>query len=192
MRVHTSFVSPCLPYFSKRKCCIVSKLWTKILAKKNGKIILFADNVPCQLFPLLDCFSLHVIHLSIWKNTTYIYILYFNILTLRRNIKATKIYEVPLSDGKKYIGETSRPLATRLKEHAEAVRKLDVTRNAIAQYVATSTARPIWEETRILAREENWYRRRVKEAIWIERQENLNRNHGLEEVTAAWQVNNLD
>jgi hypothetical protein len=109
-----------------------------------------------------------------------------------REKKCNVIYEVPLSDGKKYIGETSRPLATRLKEHAEAVRKLDVTRNAIAQYVATSTARPIWEETRILAREENWYRRRVKEAIWIERQGNLNRNHGLEEVTAAWQLNNLD
>ena len=105
-----------------------------------------------------------------------------------REKRCNVVYEVPLTDGKKYIGETSRPLAVRLKEHAEAVKRLEVNKNAIAEYVATSNAKPLWEKSRILAREENWYQRRVKEAMWIERrQENINRNHGLEEITKAWQ-----
>ena len=79
------------------------------------------------------------------------------------------VYEVPLFDGNMYIGETSRPLATRLKEHADSVRKLEVDKNAIAQHVAIANAKPLWHGAKILAREENCIERRVKDALYLDR-----------------------
>ena len=67
------------------------------------------------------------------------------------------------------------------------MRKFETERNAIAKHVSTTDARPLWNETKILAREDNWYQRRVKEALWIERRGSINRNHGLEDVMLTWQ-----
>ena len=96
------------------------------------------------------------------------------------------IYSIPFTDEQTYIGETGRPLETRLKEHREAVKKLDTQKSAIAEHVANTASMPIWKDTQILAEETDWYRRRVKEAIWIDRKSTVNRSHGLEDVTKYW------
>ena len=99
------------------------------------------------------------------------------------------IYEIPCTDGKSYIGETCRPLKTRLHEHKEAIRKLDIQKSALAEHIATSNARPCWENVKILAHESHWYKRRLKEALWIERKSTINRNHGLENISKIWKQN---
>lgn len=96
------------------------------------------------------------------------------------------VYSIPFTDGKTYIGETGRPLEKRLKEHQEAVKKLDTHKSAVAEHVASTSSMPIWKETEIVCEENNWFKRRVKEAIWIERKATINRSHGLEGITKFW------
>ena len=88
------------------------------------------------------------------------------------------------------MGETSRTLSARIKEHKEAVRRFDTERNALAHHIATTNAKPLWDEVNILAKDGKWSHRRMKEAIWIDRQGSLNRNHGLEDITKYW--NSMD
>lgn len=104
--------------------------------------------------------------------------------------KCNIVYSVPFSDGNMYIGETSRPLETRIKEHKEAVRRLDTQKSAIAQHVAQTLTPPLWNEVKILTQEDNWYRRRIKEALWIDRKGKINRSHGLETISNYWVSSN--
>ena len=81
------------------------------------------------------------------------------------------VYSVPCS-GRIYIGETGRCLSVRIQEHKRAVRILD-TRNALATHIAEFLDHSIeWEKSSIKEHESNWYRRKVKEGIWIKMTEN--------------------
>jgi predicted GIY-YIG superfamily endonuclease len=88
------------------------------------------------------------------------------------------IYHIKCSDcHHNYIGETGRNMETRLKEHTS--RKGTVS--AIKDYLTETGHSCTMNEVSILDREENWYRRKVKEALMILRHEpSLNRDRGLE------------
>ena len=76
-----------------------------------------------------------------------------------------------------YIGETSRNMGTRFKEHT--TRKGTVS--AVKEHLNDSKHSCSIENVKILDREENWHRRKIKEAIMIQRhQPTLNRDKGLE------------
>lgn len=96
------------------------------------------------------------------------------------------IYKIKCSDGNCYIGETSRTLEQRVKEHKEAYKKMQGKSSAIAEYSINNGVVPLWNEVEILAKEKDWRKRRIKEALHIERYGSLNRNHGLDEVTNWW------
>ena len=101
--------------------------------------------------------------------------------------KCNVIYEIPCSDGKTYIGETSRPLHQRIKEHKEALRNLKSQSSAIVEHITSSVnVAPMWNEVKVLATEDDWKKRRIKEALWIERSNTINRNHGLDDITQWW------
>lgn len=101
--------------------------------------------------------------------------------------KCNVVYEIPCSDGMKYVGETSRPLQQRIKEHKEAFRSMKQQSSAIVEHImAHSNVIPLWNDTKILAMEEDWKKRRIKEALWIDRKNSINRNHGLEDITHWW------
>ena len=75
-------------------------------------------------------------------------------------------------------------VSTRIKEHQKAVKILDTQKSAVAEHVAMSSGRPCWEGTTILTQEPHWFKRRMKEALLIKRNDCINQNHGSEENTA--------
>ena len=76
------------------------------------------------------------------------------------------VYCIPCNCGRLYIRETGRCLSVRITEHKRAVQQLD-KRNALAVHMADHMDHQIlWEESTIKEYETNWYRRKIKEAIW--------------------------
>ena len=76
-----------------------------------------------------------------------------------------------------YIGETGRNMGVRFKEHT--TRKN--TNSAIKEHLEATNHRCSMDNVKILDREDNWYKRKIKEAIRIQRhQPTLNRDKGLE------------
>ena len=86
------------------------------------------------------------------------------------------IYEVNCQDcNNTYVGETGRTLGKRLDEHKR------LTSSAIHEHTADTSHTMDWDNTRILGRESNIHRRKIREAIYIKRrQPSLNRDQGLD------------
>ena len=90
------------------------------------------------------------------------------------------IYQIPCSSCPAvYTGETGRTLKVRMVEHKRAVRMGDVN-NGLAVH-SLKTGHPIeWSQARVVEREENWYRRRIKEALKIQQcQVRMNLDQGI-------------
>jgi len=76
--------------------------------------------------------------------------------------------------GHTYIGESKRPLNQRFKEH----RNLDHPTGVGEHCLATGHSVSI-QNVKVLAREKQWHRRKVKEAIYIkQRAPTMNRDQG--------------
>ena len=89
------------------------------------------------------------------------------------------IYQIPCECGDNYIGETSKTLNERLKEHQRAVRRMD-NNNSVAVHVRDTGHNISWENAKIMLKEDNKMRRKrqsrlrpspvsiwTKESIWI-------------------------
>ena len=96
------------------------------------------------------------------------------------------VYCIPCNCGLVYIGETGRCLSVRISEHKRAVQHLDKS-NALAVHITEHMDHQIlWEESTIKEFETNWYRRRIKEAIWIKQTTNaLNTDPGIH-INITW------
>ena len=79
------------------------------------------------------------------------------------------VYLIPCSEcSAVYIGETGRTLKERLAEHKRAVRMENVN-NGIAVHSLKTGHSIAWDKAKITDRETHWQRRRVKEAIRIQK-----------------------
>lgn len=82
--------------------------------------------------------------------------------------------------GKVYIGETGRFFGVRLKEHIS-----DITRNrfdklGLAEHACSSSHYICMEQAKLIHKEDHYLKRRIKEAIEIEKSSNnMNRDDGL-------------
>ena len=80
------------------------------------------------------------------------------------------VYEVDCSNCvKKYAGETGRKLKERMKEHkndGEKSRK-DKKITGYSQHMKTTGHSTAWDDVRIIYRENNWEKRKFKEAARI-------------------------
>ena len=96
------------------------------------------------------------------------------------------VYKILCSCGKVYIGETGRSPQKRLKEHTT-----DICRDRSYKYVLTehshNTSHHICiDKMRLLAREEHYTKRRIREAVEIEKRNNtLNRGDNLK-LNNSW------
>ena len=88
------------------------------------------------------------------------------------------IYHITCKDcDETYVGETGRNMGIRFKEHTS--RK--GTNSAVKEHLEATKHTCTLEEVKVLEKENDWFRRKVKEAIMIQRhQPTLNRDKGLE------------
>ena len=90
------------------------------------------------------------------------------------------IYSIPCSCGEKYIGEIGRAINIRIKEHCVDIRHERIKKSAIAEHSQKTNHHICIEDAKVIAIEENYNRRRVREAIEIEKHENnFNRDYRL-------------
>ena len=90
------------------------------------------------------------------------------------------IYNIPCKDCSScYIGQTSRRLCQRIKEHRRAVQAADFVTSALAEHAWTEQHRVDWDNVRILARQSDFMTRTVLESILIRTTSStLNRDSG--------------
>ncbi|KAJ8912833.1 hypothetical protein NQ315_014416 [Exocentrus adspersus] len=77
------------------------------------------------------------------------------------------IYKIPCQCGKHYIGETSRPLDVRVKEHKNYVRDYQVDRSHLAKHVWDNGHQINWKQASIIQKEPNFGKRKLKESACI-------------------------
>ncbi len=98
------------------------------------------------------------------------------------------MYSIPCSCGKVYIGETTRRLEQRVKEHQDACNRGDEKVSAIAEH-AWQQHHPIkWEEVRVVDRASKNRELKIKEAPHIHMtpdNNKFNRDIGLE-LPGCW------
>ena len=95
--------------------------------------------------------------------------------------KAGAIYGLSCLDcSSTYVGETARALRTRLSEHERPT-------SPVGEHASKEQHQIDWEGVRILDREDNWYRRGVREAIHIRRTgSDLNRDRGRHDLPVVY------
>lgn len=77
------------------------------------------------------------------------------------------IYMITCACGKKYIGETGRPLSVRMEEHKRAWRLGHHTKSAIAEHSLTCEGPIEWNSVKILGIERHFYKRKIRESLEI-------------------------
>ena len=105
-------------------------------------------------------------------------------------VKSTGLINcIPCLDcGSSYIGETGRTLDTRLSEHRRNCRNGEIHKCGVAQHALVDDHRINWDGRMVISREQHWYRRRVKETLYIRRFENFNLDRGLN-ISSIWNEN---
>ena len=96
------------------------------------------------------------------------------------------IYEVQCNDCEEvYVGETGRTLKKRISEHKQTVKRYD-QKNGIAVHVMSKGHTINWEEASVKTLETGYWKRRVLEAIRIQRLPNtMNLDCGMI-LSKAW------
>ena len=96
------------------------------------------------------------------------------------------VYEIPCSYGKSYIGETRRSVQQRIKEHEVDLRLNRFHTSALVEHANKTKHQLCLENTNILSKEENYSRRKFREALEIiKHPQNLNRDKGWE-INRSW------
>ncbi|KAK3730434.1 hypothetical protein QZH41_003002 [Actinostola sp. cb2023] len=93
--------------------------------------------------------------------------------TIPCNKKTGVVYQIPCGDCEAvYIGETGRSLGTRKKEHMASVRLAKTQASALAEHATKEGHDIAWDDTKIIATESSWVRRKWTEAWKITKNKN--------------------
>ena len=95
--------------------------------------------------------------------------------------KAGIVYNIQCTDcPSEYTGESARPLRARLDEHKRSS-------SPVGAHIAETAHQVDWDKVQVLDREDDWYRRGVREAIHIHRRgSDLNRDRGRHYLPPAY------
>ena len=82
-------------------------------------------------------------------------------------MRSSVVYKIPCTCGKVYIGETTRRLETRVREHQNACRRGEFDKSAIAEHAWTDHHPILWDDISVLDRASRWRELLIKEALHI-------------------------
>jgi len=115
--------------------------------------------------------------------------------------KPEVVYQIPCKNCERvYIGETGRPLEARVKEHRKEVDSItgiftrtekiraasNCNRSAITDHVCNENHVIDWENVKVIDREADKAGRLIREAIWIRKTDNMNRDEGSYQLSHVW------
>ena len=92
--------------------------------------------------------------------------------------KTDIIYQIPCSCGEVFIGETGKTINEKVKEHKRSVCRMD-TNNSIAVYVMNTSHDIAWDQATIITQETHRLKRKIKEAMLIQKTPYINMDSGL-------------
>ena len=105
------------------------------------------------------------------------------------------VYFVPTGCQSGYTGETKKQISSRNTEHEKAVFYGNTKDDAIAEHASSCDCEIDWEQTRTLAVEPVWFKRKIREALEIRRlktgpdeAKGLNRDLGDYVTTNTWSM----
>jgi hypothetical protein len=96
------------------------------------------------------------------------------------------VYKVECSCKKCYIGEIKIFFQVRIKEHGDDISRERIGASTLAEHSNDTKHHMCLKDTKILAKENHYFKRRIREAIEIIKHgNNLNRDGGLE-INENW------
>ena len=96
------------------------------------------------------------------------------------------VYCIPCQDcDKVYVGETGRTLNIRQKEHKRHLFNGNTEDSAVAAHAHQEVHDIDWENTFVLDYDDDFFKRKVKEALLIRQKSNFNQDSGLA-VSPIW------
>ena len=104
------------------------------------------------------------------------------------------VYEVDCNNClKKYTGETGRKLKQRMKEYKDDGEnwREDKQITSLLQNMKTTSHSPAWDEVRIIYRENNWKKRKLKEAAIItseNKEQLMNKKDERKLISNLWNI----
>jgi len=111
------------------------------------------------------------------------------------------VYKIPCKNCEQvYIVETGRPLEARVKEHRKEVDKITgiftgaektraasiCNKSAITDHVCNENHVIDWENAKVVDRESDKAGRLIREAIWIRKTDNMNRDDESYQLSHVW------
>jgi len=115
--------------------------------------------------------------------------------------KPEVVYKIPCKNCEQdYVGETGRPLGARVKEHrneadsitgiftrAEKTRAASIcNKSAITDHVCNENHVTDWENAKVVDRESDEAGWLIREAIWIGKTDNMDRDEGSYQLSHVW------
>ncbi|CAG9569802.1 unnamed protein product [Danaus chrysippus] len=89
------------------------------------------------------------------------------------------VYKLDCDCGLSYIGQTKRSIGTRVREHISDVRNRRASKSAVCEHALDKPGHYIrFDKPQILAREDRYIPRLIREAIEIKKHPNFNREDG--------------
>ncbi|XP_045501401.1 uncharacterized protein LOC123698697 [Colias croceus] len=95
------------------------------------------------------------------------------------------VYKLNCDCGLSYIGQTKRSIANRLKEHIADINHRRHKKSAVCEHTLDNNHFIRFDQPQILARENKFFPRLVREAIEIKKHPNFNREDGLK-LSNTW------
>lgn len=171
---------------------VFTKISKEMKNSKKPVVRQFTDTKCLQVIPYIRGFSEKVKRISSKYN---ILTSFQTVNTIKEKLVKTKpenkidtkncIYQIPCECGQSYIGETKRPLVTRLSEHKRHTLRGETDKSGVANHCWEFHHRMQWEDTKILCKEVNLHKRKFKEATYILNNNDIFSNPSYE-VNGTW------